>query len=107
MKVQKYVFHFRGAVDKVAKRYGIRPPHDSEMFVLYAIQYIPFECSQQTILRHANSVGYPISHTSIFKAVNYLLSVGLITYQDSKLALAPLGREYLSAIRRYLLNKRL
>lgn len=107
MKLPKYVFHFRAAIDKVAARYGIRPPHDSEMFVLYSIQYIPHDCSQQAVIRHASNVRYPISHTAISTAVHYLSSVGLITYLDNKLSITPLGREYLSAIRRYLLNKRL
>jgi hypothetical protein len=52
-------------------------------------------------------MGHPISVGALYNSVNTLSSLSLIHIQDYKLSLAPLGREYLSAIRRYLLNKRL
>lgn len=107
MKLSKYIFLLPAAVDKVSKRFGVRTLRDTELFVLYSIQYLPSDCSQQSILRHARSMHHPISEPSVSLAVKHLSTTGFITYQDNKLALAPLGREYLSAIRRYLLNKRL
>ena len=107
MKLSKYIFLLPASVEKVSKRFDVRPLRDSELFVLYSIQYLPSDCSQQSILRHARNMHHPISEPSVSLAVKFLSSAGFITYQDNKLALAPLGREYLSAIRRFLLNKRL
>ena len=107
MKLSKYVFLLPSAVEKVSKRYDVRTIRDTELFVLYSIQYLPSDCSQQSIIRHAKHMNNPISVPSVSLAVKYLSSVGFITYQDNKLALSPLGREFLSGIRRFLLNKRL
>lgn len=107
MKLTKYVFLFPSAVEKVSNRFNVPYFSASYMFVLYTIQYLPNDCTQKGILRHAKRMNYTISPTSVSLAVSQFLSVGFIDIVDARLSLAPLGREYLSAIRRYLLNQRL
>lgn len=107
MKISKYIFFLPHAVDVVSKRFDVPCPSPSYLFVLYTIQYLPFNCSQQSILRHSKRVRFPISAASVSLAVNLFVSCGLVDYIDGKYSLAPRGREYLSAIRRYLLNQRL
>lgn len=107
MKLSKYVFLFRAAVEKVSTRYGVHTLTDREIFILYSIQYLPMNISQQSVLRHARNMNYPLSAGTLSTSVSLLVNEGLIDYQDNKLSLSPLGREYLSAIRRFLLNKRL
>jgi hypothetical protein len=52
-------------------------------------------------------MGHPISQGSISESLSLLSAADLVHVHDMRISLAPLGREYLSAIRRYLLNKRL
>jgi len=95
------------AVDKVSNRFGIEPPTDHELFVLYSVNYLPMNSSQMAILRHASKCGYPISASSVSRYIHALHSKGFIALVQERFTITSLGREYLSAIRRYLLNKRL
>ena len=107
MKIQKYVFLLPSAIEVASKRFGIPTlsPHDT--FILYSIQYLPMNSNQASIHRHAVKCNFSISEASMSRGVHALHSYGLISLDNGRFALSPLGREYLSAIRRYLLNKRL
>ena len=107
MKLLKYVFLMPQAVDFITRKYGIPYLTPSYMFVLYTIQYLPSDCSQQAIIRHAKRLSHTISPTTISLAVNLYIQHELVDLVDGRLSLAPRGREFLSAIRRYLINKRL
>jgi hypothetical protein len=107
MKIQKVVFLLPSAVEVVSKRFDIPSLSHHEIFVIYSIQYLPMNSIQASILRHASRCGYVISNASVSRSVDALHSYGLISLDNGRFALSPLGREYLSAIRRYLLNKRL
>ncbi len=95
------------AIIKVSRRFDLPELSASDIFVLYSIAYLPEGIRQSGVQRHAKRMGHPISVGALYNSVNTLSSLSLIHIQDYKLSLAPLGREYLSAIRRYLLNKRL
>ena len=106
MKIQKVVFLLPSAVEVVSKRFNVPSLTHHEVFVIYAIQYLP-PSNQASLLRHANKLGYSISDASVSRSVHALHTYGLISLQDGRFSISSLGREYLSAIRRYLLNKRL
>lgn len=95
------------AIDRICKRYGIPFLSPSYIFVLYTIQQLPSNCSQQAIIRFAKRLSHTISPATISLAVNLYIHHELVDLVDGRLSLAPRGREFLSAIRRYLLNKRL
>jgi hypothetical protein len=107
MKLPKYVFLFPSAVEFVSKRFDLPVFSTGQLFVLYSLQYLPFNCSQKSIVRHAKRMNYAISPATISVSVNSFIDLGLVAVEDGKYSLSPLGREYLSGIRRYLLNKRL
>ena len=107
MKLQKYVFLLPQAIDRITKRYGMPYLSPSYIFVLYTIQYLPSSCTQQAIIRHAKRLSHTISPATISLAVNLFIQHELVDIVDGRFSLSPRGREFLSAIRRYLLNKRL
>lgn len=107
MKIQKIVFLLPSAVEVASKRYGIPPLTPNEVFAIYSIQYLPMNTSQASLLRHASKLGYPITNATISRSVHALHSYELIQLDAGRFSISPRGREFLSAIRRYLLNKRL
>lgn len=107
MKIQKVLFLLPAAIEKVSRRFGIPTLTPHETFVIYAISYLPSDSYQMALVRFADSLGYPISEPTISRSVRYLADYGLVHITNYRFSLAPLGREYLSAVRRYLLNKRL
>jgi len=107
MKLNKYIFLLPSAVVKVSRRYEVPELSFHDLFVLYAVAYLPEGIRQISIVRHAKRMGHPISQGSISESLSLLSAADLVHVHDMRISLAPLGREYLSAIRRYLLNKRL
>ena len=107
MKIQKVLFFLPAANQKVSKRFGFEPLTTHELFMLYAIQYIPSNCSQQAILRHARDCDYTLSEPSVSRYTYTLRDRGLIEFVDGRISLSSLGRDYLSSLRRFLLNRRL
>ena len=107
MKIQKIVFLLPAAVEVASKRFGVPPLTPNEVFTIYSIQYLPMNTSQASILRHASKLGYPITNATISRSVHTLHSSGLIQLEEGRYSISPLGREYLSSIRRFLINKRL
>lgn len=107
MKIQKVLFYLPSANQKVSKRFGFEPLTPIELFILYSVQHMPSNCSQQAILRHAHSCGYTLSHPSVSRYTYSLRDRGLIDFVDGRISLSSLGRDYLSSLRRFLLNRRL
>jgi DNA-binding PadR family transcriptional regulator len=107
MKIQKVIFLLPSAVIKVSKRHGIPPLTNHEVFIIYAVSYLPMASYQMAIYRFAERLGYPISEPTISRSIHTLADYGLVTIDNYKFSITPLGREYLSGVRRYLLNKRL
>lgn len=107
MKFNKYIFLMHHAVERVSSRMGVKHWSPQELFVLYSIQYLPMSSNQSAIIRHAKRMCYPIGQSTISEAVTNLREHGLIEVSDGRHSLSHIGREYLSSIRRFLINKRL
>lgn len=107
MKIEKVIFHLPFAIDKVSRRYGFDALTDNQLFILYTLNYLPMNTTQGGILRHAFKCNYPISNTSVSRGIGLLVELGLVTLSEGRYSLAPLGRDYLSSLRRFLLNRRL
>lgn len=107
MKVEKYIFMFPAAIEKMSVRFGVKILGGNELFVLYSLSYLPANCSQQAILRHAKRMKRSLANSSLSESLSYLSSVGFIESVSLRYTITSLGRSYLSGIRRYLVNKRL
>lgn len=105
MKLDKYILFLPAANDLAAKRTKVRPLSTHNLAVLYAIKQRPI--GFKALLNYLHSCFYPIAETTMHYSLDYLLSIQFIERTGKAYTIAPLGREYLSLIRRYLLNKRL
>lgn len=106
MKIEKIVFHLPEAIRLASVRLGIRPLKTYEVTILYVIRcYFPIQTV--AIRRKIESFYYPIGHQSVIDGLAYLKSVELINLSQRSYSISPLGREYLSLVRRYLLHKRI
>lgn len=106
MKLTKYVFLFDAAVEFVSSRYDLPKLTWSQLFVLYSVYYLPVS-THGKIVRHAKDMKHPISQPSVSVCLGQLVRLGLIESDVGRYSLSPLGRELLSGVRRYLLNRRL
>jgi hypothetical protein len=108
MKLEKYIFCLPKALRLASSRTGIsRPLYPTELFLLYAIKRLPDPCTQAHLHRFSEHVYNPLTLTTIKKGLTYLLEQELIDRKLKSYSLSPLGREYLSHIRQYLINVRL
>lgn len=107
MKIEKYVFHYGKANDLYSRKHGSpRPLNHCETFVLHAIRYLN-TARIATILDHASRCHYQVSYVYVKRSVDFLISIQFVQRNDLVYFLTYKAREYLSGIRRYLLNKRL
>jgi len=106
MKIEKYVFHLPEALRLASVRLGIRPLTENELLILFVVRHF-YPITFMAVLRKIESFYRPISYQSIHKGLAYLKSVELINLSQRSYSISPLGREYLSLVRRYLLHKRI
>ena len=95
------------AVKTVSSRFGVKPWSPHELFVLFSIYYLPTDINQSAIIRHAKRMGYPIGQSSVSEALTLFKAYELVDVVGGRYCISAFGREYLSALRRYLINKRL
>lgn len=108
MKLDKVIFCMPKAIRLASTRTGLsRALYPTEIFILYAIKRLPNPCTQTHLQRFSDSVHNPITLNTIHKALSYLTEQQLIERNLKTYSLSPLGREYLSYIRQYLINVRL
>ena len=107
MKITKYIFNFSAAVSKTAKKMGLPPLSDADIFTLYAVNHAPLNCSRQAVHRWAQRCFHPISINSIGDSALKLRRAELLTEVDGRLAITPMGREFIARVRLYLLRKRI
>jgi DNA-binding PadR family transcriptional regulator len=108
MKLEKYIFNLPKAVKLASTRTGVsRPLIPSELFLLYAIKRLPPPCTQTHLQRFSDRVHNPVTLNTIHKGLNNLVEYGFIERDVRSYSISPLGREFLSYIRRYLINVRL
>lgn len=106
MKLQKYVFLMPRAIEWSSDKIGIRSLRMSEVFILYSCDYLP-HTSYSSLVRHGKNFGYPISLPTISESLRSLVSMELLENVGKSYVLTWKGREFLSRVRRYLLNVRL
>jgi hypothetical protein len=107
MKIEKYIFCLPAAMSMASTRLRIDELRNSEIFILYAILYLPIPPTQYAILRHAKRFHAPLSPASLSNGIAHLLTINLISYTQQRYHLTHAGRDYLYYVRRYLVNQRL
>ena len=107
MIVDKYILFWDGAVARVSQRFGIPTLSRSQLFCLYVVKRSHLPPSATFVIRRARAAGYPVSSRTIYLCLAELVGYGLLSLTDGRYSITPTGREFINAIRRYLLNKRL
>lgn len=106
MKIDKVALYLHQAARVAAKKLGILAPSYHAIQCLYIISNIQ-PCSGAQVARYQQkSIGTYSPHW-VSRSLAYLLEAKLIDRSDYTYRLSPLGREYLTRIRKYLLNVRL
>lgn len=106
MKVDKYVLLFPSAVRRVSKRMGIPPPNRHQLCVLYILRrrgLLRFSA----IIRMLESYGISPSEKALSASLTALLSSELIIRSPDGYIVSNTGREFISYVRSFLLNKRI
>lgn len=107
MLVDKYIFYYDAANHAAARRIDIeRPLRKHELFCLYILKR-HLEASVRSINNRARKNRYSISPMAIYRAMDFLVSEGLVERNNARFRISGKGREFLSNIRNYLQNKRL
>lgn len=105
MKIEKVLFFLPPAMDYAATKLRVKPPALTDLVILYILRRSSMTCF--AIHKLTLSYGRNTAYRTIHYSLQYLLSIQFIERTGKAYTIAPLGREYLSLIRRYLLNKRL
>jgi hypothetical protein len=107
MLIEKYIFCLPKALELQKKRKLVsRKLSHYELFVLHCIKRIP-KASVGSIFRYANKYGAVSYKLAIHRALDFLLSEGLIEKVGTDYFITPEGRDFLSGIRRFLLHTRI
>lgn len=106
MKIEKVLLCLDEAITVSAKKVGVRPATRLQLSVLYAIVRLQ-PCRNISIYNYLSKHKPDISPVTVSTSLQYLEKQGLILRSLQSFSISPLGREYLSRIRKYLLNKRL
>jgi DNA-binding PadR family transcriptional regulator len=107
MLIDKHFLLIDGAIRKVSKRFDVPPLTRSHLFCLYIVKRSHLPPSSAFLLRKSKEYHYDAAENTIYKALRELVQYELLSLVDGKFSITPLGREYVNALRRYLLNKRL
>lgn len=106
MKVEKYLFFMSPAVRRVSKRMGIPPPSHHQLCVLYILKrrgLLRFTAISQLL----GSYGLSPSERTLTLSLRSLLSSDLIVKSSEGYIVSNTGREFISYVRSFLLNKRI
>lgn len=109
MKPEKYYLMGDAANYRASRRLGIRPLNDSQLRYLYASRRLG-RSSIGHLTGYVNGfrphVVIPDSRNS-WNILNTLVQCGLLIREGKYYSISSTGREYLSYLRNYLINKRL
>lgn len=107
MKLEKYLFFLPEASRLASVRCNCKPLSQSELTILFILKlYSPIR--EGAMLRKLSSFYHPFTRPTVSLALRVLLSYELAERQPTiGYSISPLGREYLSYVRRYMLNRRL
>jgi DNA-binding PadR family transcriptional regulator len=106
MKIEKVALCLHRSAKFVASKLGLPSPSFHAVELLYTISII-HPCTLADIGNYQKQVIGSFSPNSIQKSLAYLVKARLIDRSEYTYTLSPLGREYLTRIRKYLLNVRL
>ena len=106
MKIDKYILCFDHANQLAAKRLQLHPATPVELQILITLKRLisASPASIRNYLRKHHNTGGEIT---VKRCLSRLLQDNLINKSSTSYSLSPIGREYLSHIRRNLLHKRL
>lgn len=107
MKIQKTLFLLPRAMQVSSRRLGIRPLRNSELLILYAVDHLTIPPGKTAIHRFLSSMDHPMNYFTVHSGVDSLLELSLLELNGTKVSISYLGRDYLSSLRRFLINKRL
>lgn len=105
MKIEKVLIFLHPAIRHASSKLKVEPLSVIDLTILYILR----RSSLTVVAIHklSTSYGRDTAIKTIHYSLQYLLSIQFIERTGKAYTIAPLGREYLSLIRRYLLNKRL
>ncbi len=107
MHIEKYIFCLPKALELQQKRQlSSRKLSHTELFVLYACKRLP-NATSASIFRYGIKYGAAKYRLAIHRALEFLLSQGLVEKENQSYNMTPEGRDLLSGIRRYLFNMRI
>jgi len=107
MKIDKYVFLYEAANDFYSRKYGSpRSLNYCETFILYSVRYLNTP-RIATIMAHASQCRYQVTYVYIKRSMRFLESIDFVSRDGLIYSLTYKGRDYLSGVRKYLLNRRL
>jgi hypothetical protein len=109
MKIEKYIFCFGSANHRASKRTGIPPLTNTQLRYLYALRRLG-TISQVGLSDYVYGFRTHVirrDNRATWNELDILVRRGLAIREKQRYTITTLGREYISHIRNYLLNKRL
>lgn len=106
MKVDKYIFSFPKANRWAAAKIGVEPLSPTELQVLYAVRRLG-TATNSTIIAYLRKMQNKANENAVSYSLRDLSNMGLLVKDNRVYNVSPTGREYMSLIRRYLVNVRL
>lgn len=106
MKIEKYVFCLPHATKYASKKIGVRPLRPTEIQTLYCIRRLG-TATNATIIQYLRKYQNNGNDNAVSFALRDLTALGLIIKDDRKYTLNFSGREWMSLVRRYMVNIRL
>ena len=107
MKIEKVLYMLPHAMELASKRLGIRTLRESELTVLYVIRNAGVPPGKCAIHRYLGKMKHPASYVTVHHACDWLVEVGLIERSGTKYSLSYRGKDYLHAVRRYMIHRRI
>lgn len=109
MKLEKYIFCFTSANYRASQRTGVPLLHMTQLRYLYGLRRLGVvsQASLSDFIYHHRVDTNRRDNRATWNDLDVLVTRGLASRENRRYSITPLGREYLSHIRQYLLNKRL
>lgn len=107
MKIEKYIFCMPKAVKFASRKVGlVSILSPTNLQVLYAVRRLSLS-TNATIIHYLRKMQNTAPENNISASLRDLTAMDLIQRDTHGYSLSPTGREFLSLIRRYLVNVRL
>jgi hypothetical protein len=106
MIIDKYILWFRRANEVAARRLSMPPLSDHQLTVLMLVKRGKL-VKLSVVMSHMEKLGKISADFYCSLSLKHLVKHGLVSKESVWHSITPKGREYLSYIRHFLLNKRL